>query len=271
MSLYIDDSNWEQVKEEGEALGIYNAAFPRRSDVGGLEGVPVFAEYVPLLPESGWKSRIAAMTERGLFIGQRWKSNVELDYQNGLGFCWAKSLAQCEMAVRACEGQPFVQLMGEGLAECVRYENRGYYLDEALVYAAKWGIPSVATVPHLKIHKSQWKPEFADERQNFMPTEWWDLGGKDVWGETVTALLMGYGCYVGYDWWRHAVFLDMLRVGSNGKIEVHTPNTHGEGNDAWLAGSRAIPSMGSFVLRATTLGSGLLIAQYVHEQLLNAV
>ena len=85
-----------------------------------------------------------------------------------------------------------------------------------------------------------------------MPQEWWDLGGNDVWAETVTALLQGWGCYVGYDWWRHAVFLDMLRV-NNGKIEVHTPNSHGPGNDAWLVGSKAIPSMGSFVLRGMTL------------------
>ena len=271
MSLYIDDDNYLDVVAEGEAAGIFNACLPRESPVGGLEGIPVFAEHVPILPESEWKPRIAAMTERGLFIGQRWKSNPEADYQNGLGFCWAYSLSQATMAVRACETQPFVQLSPESLAECVGYKNRGYYLDEALVYASKWGIASRATVPQHKISESQWNTDYKEDRQNYMPTEWWDLGGSDVWGETVTALLMGYGCYVGYDWWRHAVFLDGLRVGSNGKIEVHTCNSHGPGNDAWLAGSRAIPSMGSFVLRATTLGSGLIIAQYVHEQLQNAV
>jgi len=250
MSLRIDDNT--DISGVNAPGAFPAGALPRQTDIGGIACAPVFAEHVPIIPESEWKPRIADMTAKGLFIGQRWKSDVKADYQNGLGFCWAKSLAQAVMANRAAMGQPFVQLMGEGLAECVNYRNRGYYLDRALEYAAKNGIPTIATVPPLKISKSQWKPEYADERQNFIPLEWWDLGGTDVWAETITALLTGFGCYVGYDWWHHAVFLDMLRV-NNGKIEVHTPNSHGPGNDVWLAGSRAIPSMGSFVLRSTTL------------------
>ena len=254
MSLYINDDNYLSVVEESEAAGFTAGALPRQTQIGDLECAPVFAEHVPLIPESEWIGRIQQMTATGSFIGQRWTSDPKADYQNGFGFCWAYSLCQSAMAVRSFMSQPFIQLSPESLAECTGYRNSGYYLDRALEYASNKGIACRLTVPQHKITKPQWNPQFEDERLSYIPLEWWDLGGKDVWAETVTALLQGYGCYVGYDWWRHAVFLDMLRV-NNGKIEVHTPNSHGPGNDAWLAGSKAIPSMGSFVLRSMTLAT----------------
>jgi hypothetical protein len=257
MSLYIDDDNYTSVVVESENAGFTAGALPRQTNIGDLACAPVFAEHIPLIPESKWKNLIESMAANSAFIGQRWKSNVKADFQNGLGFCWGYSLCQSAMSVMHSMKQNPVQLSPESLAELTGYRNAGYYLDRAIEYASTYGIATRATVPQHKINPSQWSPEYKIERQNFMPTEWWDLGGKDVWAETVTALLQGWGCYVGYDWWRHAVFLDMLRV-NNGKIEVHTPNSHGQGNDAWIAGSKAIPSMGSFVLRSMTL-SGLAI------------
>lgn len=254
MSIYVDDSNYLDVVRESEANGFLMGALPRETSVGELECAAVFAEHVPIIPESEWKPRIAEMTANGQFIGQRWQSNPQADYQNGLGFCWAYSLAQATMAVRAAMGQEFVQLSPESLAECVGYRNSGYNLDRALEYAAKYGIASRQTVPQHKITTRGWSPQYKDERQLYIPLEWYDLGGKDVWAETVTALMMGFGCYVGYNWWRHAILLDGLRVNGN-KIEVHSPNSHGPGNDVWLSGSKAIPSMGSFVLRSVNLAA----------------
>jgi hypothetical protein len=252
MSLYINDDNYLDVVSESEGAGFLAGALPRQTEIGGLACAAVFAEHVPIIPESEWNGRIDQMTSSGSFIGQRWISDTKADYQNGLGFCWAYSLSQSVMAVRATMDQPFIQLSPESLAECTDYSNSGYYLDRALEYASAHGIATRLTVPQHKIKKSQWDPRYDDERKNYMPLEWWDLGGKNVWAETVTALLQGWGCYVGYDWWSHAVFLDMLRV-KNGRIEVHTPNSHGAGNDAWIGGSKAVPSMGSFVLRSVNL------------------
>jgi len=256
MSIHITDSNFREVVQRSQEAGFTVGALPRRSKVGGLACAPVFAERVPLLPESQWKSRIREAEADGVYIGQRWQSDPNADYQNGFGYCWAYSLSQATMACRAAMGQPFVQLSPESLAECVGYRNRGYYLDDALAYASQHGIASRLFVPQHKISKAQWSQQYLDDRKNYIPTEWYDLDGKDVWAATVTALIMGFGCYVGYDWWGHAVWLDRLRIGSNGKIEVHTPNSHGPGNDAWISGSRAIPSMGSFVLRNVTFSTG---------------
>lgn len=253
MSHLITDANYREFLDQQAEKGIVGfGALPRQTPVGGLAGVPVFAEHVPLIPESEWADRIRHMTENKLWIGDRWQSDPKADFQNGYGFCWAYSLAQSVMAVRAAQGLPFVQLSPESLAEDVNYRNEGNYLDSALAYAAKYGIATRATVPQHKIKESQWNPAYKEERKLYIPLEWWDLGGQSVWKETVTALLMGHGCYVGLDWWSHAIWYDRLRIGSSGKVEVHTPNSHGPGEDVWLSGSKAVPSMGSFVPRSVT-------------------
>jgi hypothetical protein len=253
MSIEINDGNWQSVVGQliDRGLGIVGA-LPRQSQPGCLEGVPVYAEHFPLIPESEWLDRIKYMTESRLWIGDRWQSNPQADYQNGLGFCWAYSLAQAVMAVRRSQAQPFVQLSPESLAEDVGYANRGNYLDSALKYAASHGLASRATVPQHKIKESQWNEAYRGERKKYIPLEWYDLDGNNVWAQTVSTLLSGFGCYVGYDWWGHAVWLDRLRVGSDGKIQVHTPNSHGPGNDTWISGKKAVPSLGSFVLRSVT-------------------
>lgn len=226
---------------------------PRTTRIGELACAPVYADHVPIIPESEWIGRVEEMTRKKLWIGDRWQSDPIADYQNGFGFCWAYSLGQAAMAVRARMGQAFVQLSPESLAEDVGYRNRGNSLDSALQYAAAHGIATRDTVPQHEITPGAWDKRYSEERKSFIPLEWFDLGGRDVWAETVTALLMGEGCYVGYSWWGHAVWLDRLRVGASGRIEVHTPNSHGPGQDVWLAGSKAVPSMGSFVLRSITL------------------
>jgi len=247
MSLYFDDN----VDVAPLVAGFPPGALPRQSAVGGLECAAVYSDSVPLIPESQWKQRIIDMTASGSFIGQRWKSNPKADFQNGYRFCWAYSLSMAVMAKRYSMGLPFVQLSPESLAESVGYRNKGNFLDVALTYAAKHGIASRLTVPQHNI-TGNWNPAYKDERQNYIPLEWWDLDGQNVWPSTVTALLSGDGGYAGYDWAGHAVFVDMLRIGHNGKIEVHTPNSHGPGQDWWLAGSRAVPSLGSFVIRSVT-------------------
>lgn len=190
--------------------------------------------------------------------------NLEVEQDNsyvaeGIGVhnCWSYSLSQAVMGKRLQQGQSFVQLSPESLAEDVGFRNKGNSLDSALEYAAQYGIASREFVPQFDISKKNWKSGWEDNRKNYIPLEWWDLGGKDVWAETVTALLCGEGCYVGLSWWSHAVWYDMLGIDDKGRIGVHTPNSHGEGKDVWLFGSKAIPSMGSFVIRSVTYAGDL--------------
>lgn len=257
MSIVVNDENWQDVVKESVSRGFTAGCLPRKTQIGELAFATVYAEHVPLIPESQWKDRIKEMTAAGAFIGQRFKFDPKLNYQNGFGYCWAYSLAQAVMGKRGQQGLPFVQLSPESLAEDVGYRNAGNMLDSALAYAAKNGIATRDFVPQFKINPKDWKEGWKEDRKNYIPLEWFDLGGKDVWAETVTALLSGDGCFIGLDWWRHAVWYDMLGINDKGQIGVHTPNSHGEGNDVWLFGSKAVPSMGSFVLRSITFSGTL--------------
>jgi hypothetical protein len=251
MTRIIDDSNWQQLIEENAAAGIVNAAMPRETPIGGLECAAVYAEHVELIPESKWIDRTKAMTAAGGFIGDRIQFDPKAHFQNGLGFCWAYSLCEAVEAERVDSGLEFELLAPESLAELTGYRNRGYYLDRALEYAAKNGIARRQFVPQYKLSPQQWQAGWEQDRANFVPLEWWDIGGKDVWAETVTILLSGKGCYVGLDWWGHAVFYDRLVLDGN-RLGIHTPNSHGPGQDVNLFGSKAIPSMGSFGVRSVT-------------------
>jgi len=254
MSLFFDD----ETEIAPMVAGFPPGALPRQTQVGGLECAAVYAEHVPLIPESEWKNRIADMAASGSFIGQRWKSDAKADYQNGTPLCHLYSLAQAVMAKRHAMGLPFVQLAPESGLGVNGYRLAGGYLDRDIEWAAVHGLCERSYVPMYSNKPNSWKAGWADNALNNIPLEWWDLDGQNVWASTVTALLSGDGCYVGYDWAGHAVFLDMLRVGTNGKIEVHTPNSHGPGQDWWLAGSKAIPSMGSFVIRSVTFSGATL-------------
>lgn len=251
MTLIIDDSNWQQIAEESVAAGFLAGALPRQTQVGELECARVFAEEMPLIPESEWIPRTKEMIANRAFVGDRIQFDPQTHSQNGLPYCWAYSLCQAvETEIVLC-GLPFQLLAPESLGEDVGWRSRGNYLDSALQYAATNGIARRQFVPQHVINPNQFNAEWKNDRKNFVPLEWWDLGGRDVWAETVTALLSGKGCYVGLDWWSHAIFYDRLVLDGN-RLGVHTPNSHGPGNDVNLFGSKAIPSMGSFAIRSVT-------------------
>ena len=251
MTLIVDDTNWQELVEADQIAGLPPGCLPRQTEIGGLECAAVYAEHVELIPESQWMDRAREMIADRAFIGDRIQFDPATHFQNGLGFCWAYSLCQALEAERELMGLPPELLAPESLAECVNYRNAGYYLDRALEYAAKNGIARRQFVPQYKLNPKDWQAGWKEDRANFVPLEWWDLGGKNVWAETVTLLLNGMGCYVGLDWWSHAVFYDRLVIDGQ-RLGVHTPNTHGPGKDVNLFGSKAIPSMGSFGIRSVT-------------------
>jgi hypothetical protein len=249
MTLIIDDSNWQELVSKTKTAGYETGALPRRTEVGELACAAVYD--VPLIPESEWMDRTKEMIANKAFIGDRIQFDPKAHFQNGLKYCWGYSLCQAVEAERVDMGLDFQLLAPESLAECVGYRNQGYYLDGAIEYAAKNGISRRLYVPQHKINPSQWDGKYKDDRANFKPLEWWDLDGRDVWAKTVSVLLAGKGCYVGLDWWGHAVFYDRLVIDGK-RIGAHTPNTHDAGNDVNLFGSKAVPSMGSFAIRSCT-------------------
>jgi hypothetical protein len=250
VSLIITDDNAPEILTASEALvGSPPGYIPRESNIGDIEGVGVYADAFPLIPESEWVDRIKYMTSVGGFIGQRWQPDPKASFQNGFGWCWAYSLTQALEGARAKMGFEFVQLSPESLLELVNYRNAGYYCDKALDYAKKYGIAERRLVPQYSQNPKQWG-DYRDNAKNYVPLETWDGGAKNIWAETITALLSGDGCYVGLNWWSHAVWYDGLVLNGN-KIGVHTPNSHGPGQDATLFDSKAVPSE-MFVIRSAT-------------------
>jgi hypothetical protein len=219
----------------------------RSEPIGTYSGI--YGDAFPLIPESEWVDRIQYMNGIKGFIGQRWQPDPAASYQNGYSWCWAYSLTQAVEGARAGMDQPFVQLAPESLLELVGYHNKGYYCDKALAYAKEHGIAERRLVKQYSERPKDWG-DYRTNAKMYCPTETWDGQKSQMWAETVTALLSGFGCYVGYDWWSHAVFLDGLVLDGT-KIGVHTPNTHGPGKDATLFGSKAVPSE-MFVIRQAT-------------------
>ena len=238
--IRIDDDNALEIVTASQAAGFEAGYLPRESAVGELEGVPVFSENVDLVPESKWLDMAKEVYARGGFIGQRIKLNPDADYQNGLSYCWAYSIAQCVMAIHQIMGLLQVQLAPESLSELTGGRNAGYYCDKAMQYVMRNGIAPREYVSQYELNQRKWKPGWQDARGNFRVLEGFDGGARNIWAETISVLLYGWPCYVGYDWWRHAVMLDGIVLDGN-KIGVHAVNTHGPGKDVALFGSKAVP------------------------------
>lgn len=251
MTIRIDDDNYQQITEEAETLGGFPpGAIPRESSVGELEGVPVFAEQIELLPESKWLDTTKETLASGRFIGQRVSLDANKDYQNSFPTCWAKSLAQAMTALMQAVGVN-VQLQGESLIGVTGGRVQGYYLDKALLWLLRHGIASDEYVPLGEYNQRKWRAGWEQNAQQFMPLEGFDGGARDVWAETITGLNAGLGGYLAYNWARHALFADGLVIDGS-KIGVHCVNTHGPGNDWTLYGKKAIPDE-IYFLRAGTL------------------
>jgi len=251
--MLITDQNWQDVVRQQEDAGFLPGAFPRESQIGELACAAVFSEAVPIIPQSEWAPRIKHATDNGLFIGQRWVSDANADYQNGTPLCHLYSLAQAIMAVRGAQGQSRIQLAAESGLGATGYRMQGGYLDKDLAWVSEHGMAAREFVPKYSNNPREWKAGWEQDALKHITLEAYDLGAHDVRAETISALLMGFGCYVGLSAFRHAVFYDMLAVSASGEIAFHAANTHGPGNDWWLTGKKAVPDLASFVIRSVTL------------------
>lgn len=235
----IDDSNYAEYVQLAARDGEFGC-LPRRSEIGEAEYCAVFADAVPLIPKDEWPGRIAAMAGRFPRALIEDTPIVSMS-QNGLPYCWAWGLAQAMMAVRAQQGQDYIEFAPESLGAVVSFRKQGFYPERAIKWAAENGVCTRQYVPLHSINPSRYGDGWQENAKLHRPTEWFDLGGRDMWSETVTALLLGFPIYVGYNFWSHAVMLDELVI-VNGEICVSGPNSWGRDQRFILKGSRKIPS-----------------------------
>jgi hypothetical protein len=216
-----------------------NSGFmPRETEFGKLEGVPMFADNIELIPESEWIDRIKAMEEAKAFPRYLYEAKKPVhQYQDGHPLCWAYSLTQSvEMT-----DENYAQLAPESIVGVAGWRDTGFYCDRAIQWAMEHGIAERSFVPQYSLNPKAYKAGWEANAKRHRPVEWFDLG-RSMWREVVTALLCGFAVYTGYNRFGHAITLDSLVV-KDGKIGVSSPNTWREGTDRWtLFGSVAVPN-----------------------------
>lgn len=240
------DALFRHAQDQGHGFG----ALPRESEPGRLEMAPgVFAApmeaKMPLIPEVEWPERIKEMTAKKEWPKDKWiKAGGPAINQNGYSWCWAASGGQWLMGLRILLNMKFRNLGWEAAAAMVGFQNRGYYLDKWLAWAAEHGIPERSFVPDLCNSAGKLKPGYQENAQNFKPDalEVWDGTGGDMRAKTVTMLLSKV-CwpYVAYNRLRHAMTLWLLYYDSRGRLCGESPNTWGPGQEMRFAGDLFVP------------------------------
>jgi hypothetical protein len=256
MSHLIDDTNYLQFLNEhyGRTDGLAGL-IPRDYEAipfGSMPYTAPFSASVPIIPESEWPARIAAM--QGRFIRNLYTDTVPDKSQGQLPYCWAWSLCQCIESGRAIAGMPTVSLAPVSLGGSVGFRRQGNYCGAAIEYAAEHGAcDDIFPDSQYSLTPSRWRTGWQEEAKNHRVAEFWELGNTDMWKETVTALLCGFSVYVGYNFWSHAVMLDELVI-QGSEICVSGPNSWGPGQRFVLKGSRKVPSE-AYVVRTTVFSN----------------
>lgn len=248
--IIIDDTNAAEfarsVHEESSHLC---GTIPRKSEIGSLDYARPYADVMELIPESEYASRYDAMV--GHFARQKKDSyNPKLQNQDGHPVCWKYSLAQHLESVRANMGLPYYQLAPESISGTFGFADRGGACDDAIAWVKEHGVASRQIVPQYNFNPSSWPAEWKNDALNCVALEVFDLGTKDMWAETMTALLTGESVYYGINWLRHAMNAEELQKVGN-EYCVWTPNTWGAGQDMLLKGSKKIFDE-AFVVREVT-------------------
>lgn len=265
MRLHYDDSNWQTLVERGhhtedgspEALPRRTLYGSRAAEAMGL--VPMGDYPTALIRKADWKAIIEDCHQRKVFplYHQEASGLMERWYQDGFGYCWAYGLTASVMGCRALEGQPPVRLSPFSLGWLVGWQNRGFFLDEAIAGAREKGIAPQEFVPEYKLNTREFKAGWQEEALKYRPLEWWDTrradGTEGMISQCLTVLATGRPLYIAYNWWAHAlqcVGMDWDESKPNGITWVLW-NSHGDGVIE-MSGSRGVPDE-AYGVRATTL------------------
>lgn len=240
---------------------------PRELPMGGVVCAAPLSEAMPLIPKIEWADRIKAMdasrgwvNDRRRALSARLGKSVVKD-QDGLGYCHVFALTNCVEALRDREGLPYVELAPESLGGVVGWQNAGGMMDADIAWAARHGIAARKFCPPWKHNPTQFVAGWQESAVLHAPTEWFELGSSgDMWGEVVTALLLGMPLYAGWAWWSHSVMGGKLVV-IDGEVCLEIENSWGDWGAAGygvLKGSKKVPSegYGCFAPRVVTWAGG---------------
>lgn len=246
--LVINDDNWEgQLQDNGWSRG-YEQRDRQSWPVASAPRSKAFD--IPLIPRSEWDARIDEMDRTQSSLRHILERNgIDSRDQNGCNYCWTEGVCTAITAIRAAQGQPYVEFSTASVAAPIKgYRNNGGWGGEALEYIVENGISAAQYWPSNTISSRFDNEQSRANRKLHKITEWYDIDCSDesVFDAVMTCLLLRLPVAVGYDWWRHEVCaLFPVKLGG-GKYGIGCRNSWGDsyGDQGFfvLEGRKAIPS-----------------------------
>jgi hypothetical protein len=171
--------------------------------------------------------------------------------QDGTNYCWVYASASSVEAIRALQGQPYVNLSPESIGGPVRnWRNQGGWGLEALEQLQTVGACRMDFMDKPNsLSPSRWKSGWQADCANYKITEAWATIDDGDFDAVFTAALLRLPVSIGLNWWGHQVLITAPVVFDNGSFGVEFRNSwgadYGDDGFATLTENKAQPD-GSF-------------------------
>lgn len=226
---------------------------PCRRPLGSSPWAPAVPDDFPLIPEEEWIERIEEKTAK-----RQWPQDamdargIGPDDQDGLSYCWTWSLSDLLEGILLIRYGVDIQLAPESLGGSVGWRNEGNFLDEALAWCVEHGMCRREKVPLHCIDPSRFAKDWQQDALELRPTEWWQLGRRDMWNEQVSIMLApSFGLWCGHRFLSHAMWCSKLVV-IDGEVCPWYRNTWGKRKPIVIRGSQKVADLGCFAPRVIT-------------------
>lgn len=232
----------------------------------GVSPVEMFAppSDIPMIPRSQWSDRIKEMeANKSRTSDVMRRAKIPCQYQNGDGYCWSYSTTGAVKALRALNGQAFIDLNPHSVAAIIKKgANVGGWAALSAEFLEKNGVADTKRWPKLsRDYRRYDTPETRANMALHKVTETFVDLTRNVYDrnlnfeQMMSCLLQNIPVAIDLMWWRHSVVaVDPVEIepGSFGPRiwNSHGP-TYGDDGYAVMRGSKGIPD-GAIAIRATT-------------------
>lgn len=201
-----------------------------------------------LIPEADWEPMIKEMEDRKTRLSDLMlQAMMPVKYQAQTNYCWFYGPTGAVEVLRLRAGYPHVPLSAaSGAAKIKNFRNVGGWGLEAISFLQDHGVVPESRWPNATISRSYDTPENWALAKRYRVEKWLELRPRNL-KELMSCLLRRIPVAVGYNWWRHEVYL-VDPVWFNGKPggrgrNSWGPNWPNPGADGYftLQGSKLLP------------------------------
>ncbi len=243
--------------------GGLTGCLPRREPVGGLPFAQV-AQFDPI-PWEEIPDRIADQERNQSSLYHIWKdSKIGVLNQNPYLWCWAFSSVAGLMLERELQGLPYIPLSPSSVAgPVVGYQNKGWYIEDALKWMIDHGAASTEYVPATTTNRGTFKTGWQTSAACNKVSKWDDVGNDAQ--RQISMLLSNKPLVVAHNWWGHAI-LHLRVLDRYPKMPANNPMrygrqflnswgpSYGDGGIGILEGQRAIADTSYAIAQASFAG-----------------